>query len=211
MENHIQSPTSTIRPLLSVAREETEPHNKQIENIREFLQFLGEDPDRPGIQKTPQRFLKAFQFLTSGYHQTLAEVVGSAVFAEPEARDLVLVRDINIFSTCEHHLLPIIGKVHVAYLPNGHVLGLSKVARICEMYARRLQLQERLTAQIADAIQEVLNPRGVAVLLDAEHMCMAMRGVQKTGSRTATTSFRGLFESDSGARDDFFRALRHSG
>lgn len=181
---------------------------EQLENIRKLLRFLGEDPDREGIRKTPRRFLKAMQFLTHGYNLTLEQVVGSAVFNEPSAKDMVVVRDITIHSTCEHHLLPIIGKVHVAYIPDGRVLGLSKVVRICEMFARRLQLQERLTAQIAEALDTAVAPAGVAVSLEAEHMCMAMRGVQKAASKTTTNCFRGVFETDASKREEFFRSFR---
>ena len=146
--------------------------------VRTLLLGLGEDPDREGLIDTPKRVVKALKFLTSGYHQSLDDLLNGAVFHE-KTDEMVLVRDIDLFSSCEHHILPILGRAHVAYIPNGKVIGLSKIARICEMYARRLQVQERLTAQIADAVEGLLKPQGVAVVVEATHMCMVMRGVQK--------------------------------
>ncbi len=167
--------------------------------VRDMLVALGEDPRREGLVKTPSRVEKSMRFLTSGYQTDLEEVVNGAVF-ESDYRDVVLVRDIDIFSLCEHHLLPFYGKAHIAYLPEGKVLGLSKLPRIAEMFARRLQLQENLTQQIADAVQSLLNPRGVAVSLECSHMCMAMRGVQKVGSTTVTRALLGAFSEDSKLR-----------
>ncbi len=164
--------------------------------VSDMLVALGEDPRREGLVKTPSRVEKSMRFLTSGYQTDLEEVVNGAVF-ESDYRDVVLVRDIDIFSLCEHHLLPFFGKAHIAYLPEGKVLGLSKLPRIAEMFARRLQLQENLTQQIADAVQSLLNPRGVAVSLECSHMCMAMRGVQKVGSTTVTRALLGAFREDS--------------
>lgn len=158
---------------------------------------------------TPNRVVKALKFLTSGYHQSLDELLNGAAFYE-NTKEMVLVRDIDLFSSCEHHTLPILGRAHVAYIPDGKVIGLSKVARICEMYARRLQVQERLTAQIADAVEGLLKPKGVAVVVEATHMCMVMRGVQKPGSWTTTSAMRGVFAEDSKTRQEFMSLIRHS-
>ncbi|ERT06772.1 GTP cyclohydrolase I [Lyngbya aestuarii BL J] len=177
--------------------------------VRTLLLGLGENPDREGLKDTPKRVVKALKFLTSGYHQSLDELLNGAVFHE-QTDEMVLVRDIDIFSSCEHHILPILGRAHVAYIPDGKVIGLSKVARICEMYARRLQVQERLTAQIADALQGLLNPKGVAVVVEASHMCMVMRGVQKVGSWTSTSAVRGVFAEDAKTRQEFMSLIRHT-
>jgi len=176
--------------------------------VRTLLIGLGEDPDREGLIDTPKRVVKALQFLTSGYHQSLEELLNKAVFHE-DSNEMVLVRDIDIFSSCEHHILPIIGRAHVAYIPDGKVVGLSKIARICDMYARRLQVQERLTSQIADALQSLLKPKGVAVVVEATHMCMVMRGVQKVGSWTTTSAMRGEFADDAKTRQEFMSLIRH--
>jgi GTP cyclohydrolase I len=176
--------------------------------VRTLLIGLGEDPDREGLIDTPKRVVKALQFLTSGYHQSLEELLNKAVFHE-DSNEMVLVRDIDIFSSCEHHILPIIGRAHVAYIPNGKVVGLSKIARICDMYGRRLQVQERLTTQIADALQSLLQPKGVAVVVEATHMCMVMRGVQKPGSWTTTSAMRGEFADNAATRQEFMSSIRH--
>lgn len=176
--------------------------------VRTLLIGLGEDPDREGLLDTPKRVVKALKFLTSGYQQSIDELLNGAVFNE-EASEMVLIRDIDLFSSCEHHILPIIGRAHVAYIPNGKVIGLSKIARICDMYSRRLQVQERLTAQIADALQGLLKPQGVAVVVEATHMCMVMRGVQKPGSWTATSSMQGVFAEDPKTRQEFMDLIRH--
>jgi GTP cyclohydrolase IA len=162
---------------------------EMMQAVRTLLLGMGEDPDREGLIDTPKRVVKSLKYLSSGYQQSLDELLNGAVFHE-EASEMVLVRDIDLFSSCEHHILPIIGRAHVAYIPNGKVIGLSKIARICEMYARRLQVQERLTAQISDALQGLLQPMGVAVVIEATHMCMVMRGVQKSGSWTVTSRSR---------------------
>jgi GTP cyclohydrolase I len=177
--------------------------------VRTLLLGMGEDPDREGLRDTPKRVVKALKFLTSGYQQSLDELLNGAVFSE-NANEMVLVRDIDLFSSCEHHILPIIGRAHVAYIPNGKVIGLSKIARICEMYGRRLQVQERLTTQIADALQGLLQPQGVAVVVEATHMCMVMRGVQKPGSWTVTSSMQGIFADDAKTRHEFMNLIRHS-
>lgn len=177
--------------------------------VRTLLLGMGEDPDREGLRDTPKRVVKALKFLTSGYHQSLDELLNGAVFHE-NANEMVLVRDIDLFSSCEHHILPILGRAHVAYIPNGKVIGLSKIARICEMYARRLQVQERLTHQIAEALQGLLKPQGVAVVVEATHMCMVMRGVQKPGSWTVTSSMKGVFADDARTRQEFMSLIQHT-
>ena len=177
--------------------------------VRTLLIGLGEDPDREGLLDTPKRVVKALKFLTSGYQQSLDELLNGAVFTE-NTDEMVLVRDIDLFSSCEHHILPILGRAHVAYIPNGKVIGLSKIARICEMYGRRLQVQERLTVQIADALQGLLKPQGVAVVVEATHMCMVMRGVQKPGSWTATSAMRGVFSDDARTRQEFMSLIQRS-
>ncbi|MDB9446726.1 GTP cyclohydrolase I FolE [Anabaenopsis tanganyikae CS-531] len=182
---------------------------EMMQAVRTLLIGLGEDPDREGLKDTPKRVMKALKFLTKGYTESLDELLNGAVFTE-DANEMVLVRDIDIFSSCEHHILPIIGRAHVAYIPNGKVIGLSKIARICEMYARRLQVQERLTTQIADALQRLLKPQGVAVVVEATHMCMVMRGVQKPGSWTVSSAMRGIFAEDGRTREEFMNLIRHS-
>lgn len=177
--------------------------------VRTLLLGLGEDPDREGLRDTPKRVVKALKFLTSGYNQSLDELLNGAVFHE-DTNEMVLVRDIDLFSSCEHHILPILGRAHVAYIPNGKVIGLSKIARICEMYARRLQVQERLTQQIANALQGLLQPQGVAVVVEATHMCMVMRGVQKPGSWTVTSSMQGVFAENASTRQEFMDLIRHT-
>ena len=176
--------------------------------VRTLLLGLGEDPDREGLIDTPKRVVKALKYLTSGYHQSLDDLLNGAIFHE-NTNEMVLVRDIDLFSSCEHHILPILGRAHVAYIPNGKVIGLSKIARICEMYARRLQVRERLTQQIANALQGLLQPQGVAVVVEASHMCMVMRGVQKPGSWTVTSSMQGVFADDARTRQEFMDLIRH--
>ena len=173
----------------------------------QLIQAIGEDITREGLVDTPKRAAAAFRFLNNGYHKSLENVLNNAIF-ESDTEDMVIVKDIELYSLCEHHLLPFIGKCHVAYLPTGKVLGLSKIARIVDMYARRLQIQERLTKQIADAIQVAVNPRGVAVVIEAKHLCMMMRGVEKQNSVMATSSMLGLFRENISTRSEFLNLIK---
>ena len=175
-------------------------------HIREILRLLGEDVEREGLLKSPERVAKAMQFLTQGYGQDGKAIVQSALFDEPY-NHMVIVKDIELFSLCEHHMLPFIGKAHVAYIPNGKITGLSKIARVVETYARRLQVQERLTEQIRDCIQESLHPLGVAVVIEAMHTCMSMRGVQKSNAVTTTSAFSGIFLRSQKTRDEFLQLI----
>ena len=172
----------------------------------EILKLLGEDPQREGLIKTPERVAKAMSFMTQGYQQDPKEILLSARFTE-EYKHMVIVKDIDLYSMCEHHILPFYGKAHVAYIPNGYITGLSKIARVVEAYARRLQVQERLTVQIRDCIQDALSPLGVAVVIEASHMCMQMRGVEKQGSKTTTSAFTGIFLSDPRTREEFMSLI----
>ena len=178
-----------------------------MEHYHAILHLLGEDPEREGLIKTPERVAKCMQFLTKGYNEDPAEILRSAIFEE-DYKQMVIVKDIEIYSLCEHHMLPFYGKAHVAYIPNGHITGLSKIARVVECFARRLQVQERLTVQIRDCIQQALNPAGVAVVIEASHTCMQMRGVEKQRSVTTTSAFTGLFLSDPRTRDDFMQLIK---
>jgi GTP cyclohydrolase I len=177
--------------------------------VRKILVKLGEDPDREGLQKTPDRFEKALRFLTSGYQQDPEKVLNGAKF-KVCYDEIILVKDIEVYSMCEHHMLPFFGKCHVAYLPGDQVVGLSKIARLVNVYARRLQIQERLTSQIARALEEKLKPRGVGVIIEARHMCMVMRGVQKQGSVAVTSAMLGAFRTDKQTRDEFLSLVRDS-
>lgn len=172
-----------------------------------ILKGVGEDPTRDGLRDTPERAAKAMEYLTQGYQQTLEEVLNDAVF-DSDSEEMVIVRDIELYSLCEHHMLPFIGKAHVAYLPTGKVIGLSKVARIVDMYARRLQIQENLTQQIAHAVSAVTNGLGVGVVIECQHMCMMMRGVQKQNSMMTTSSMLGTFRSDINTRNEFLQLIR---
>lgn len=194
--------TAEKRSLASVSDEE------MMAAVETMLKGVGEDPSREGLLKTPKRVAEAMRFLTGGYDLSLEEIVNNAIFDEGH-NEMVLVRDINLFSLCEHHMLPFMGKAHVAYVPNEKVVGLSKLARIVEMYARRLQVQERLTRQVAEAIQSVLEPKGVAIVVEATHMCMVMRGVQKPGSWTVTSAMVGIFQEDQKTREEFLNLIRH--
>ena len=175
-------------------------------HYRDILSHLGEDPDREGLLKTPERVAKMLQFMTQGYAMDPDEILRSAIFKE-EYRQMVLVKDIDLFSFCEHHILPFYGKAHVAYIPDGYITGLSKVARVVEAYSRRLQVQERLTVQIRNCIQDALHPLGVAVVIEAHHMCMQMRGVQKQNSATTTSAFTGAFLNNASTREEFFHLI----
>ena len=172
--------------------------------VAEMILRLGDDPEREGMRKTPKRVAKSLAFLTEGYHKRPQEVVGDALY-EQSHQNMVLVKDIELYSLCEHHLLPFFGKAHIAYIPDGHILGLSKLARLVEVYARRFQVQERLTEQIAQAVWETTRPQGVAVVVEAYHLCMMMRGVQKQNSKTITSAMRGAFLEDQRTRDEFLR------
>lgn len=175
--------------------------------VREILRLLGEDPDREGLLKTPERVAKSLQFLTQGYGQVGGKIIQSAIFDE-KYQQMVLVKDIELYSMCEHHMLPFIGKCHVAYIPDGKITGLSKIARIVETYARRLQVQERLTVQIRDCIVDALHPLGVAVVIEAMHTCMSLRGVQKSNAITTTSAFSGIFLSSSRTRNEFLNLIK---
>jgi GTP cyclohydrolase I len=179
------------------------------DKVRDIIAALGEEPGREGLLKTPERVEASLRFLTQGYRMTVEEVIGDAVFEESH-QSMIMVRDIEVYSLCEHHLLPFFGRAHVAYIPDGKILGLSKVARIVDVFARRLQVQERLTDQIADSIMDVLRPTGVGVVIEAAHFCMMMRGVEKQNSRAVTSALRGIFRDDSKTRDEFLR-LAHGG
>jgi GTP cyclohydrolase IA len=182
----------------------------EFENlIRRELELIGEDPQREGLLRTPERVANAMHFMTQGYSSSAAEVVGEGIFEEAHD-NMIMVRDIELYSMCEHHMLPFFGKAHVAYIPNGRIVGLSKIPRIVDVYARRLQVQERLTEQIAEGLCSVLQPSGVGVVIEAYHLCMMMRGVQKQNSKTITSALRGAFRDDAKTRDEFLR-LAHNG
>jgi GTP cyclohydrolase I len=192
------------------------PHGREDDDspfqrlVREMLDELGEDPERPGLLRTPVRVEKSLRWLTRGYHMSVEDVIRGAVFDE-QHHNMVIVKDIEMYSLCEHHLLPFFGKVHIAYIPNGRIVGLSKLPRVVEVFARRLQVQERLTEQIAHAIQEVLEPEGVAVVIEAAHLCMMMRGVEKQNSKTITSAMRGVFLDDLRTREEFLRLVASQG
>jgi GTP cyclohydrolase I len=208
--------TTDLSPLDKNARYAPESHMEASEdevwdpereaNVREMLLLLGEDPQREGLIRTPLRVAKAMDFLTSGYNGTVEQVVNNAIF-ESDADEMVLVKDIEFYSLCEHHVLPFFGSAHVAYIPNGRVVGLSKVARIVDLFSRRLQIQERLTNQIADAVHRVLDPHGVAVVMEGAHFCMMMRGVQKQGSSMITSAMRGGFKTNPSTRSEFMELI----
>jgi GTP cyclohydrolase I len=176
------------------------------ELVRLMLVELGENPERDGLVKTPERVEKSMRWLTRGYHMSVAEVIGDAVFEE-DHHNMVIVKDIEMYSMCEHHMLPFFGKVHIAYIPDGKIVGLSKLPRVVEVFARRLQVQERLTEQVASAIMDVLRPQGVGVVIEAAHLCMMMRGVEKQNSKTVTSAMKGIFREDLRTRDEFLRLV----
>jgi GTP cyclohydrolase IA len=184
--------------------------NKEFEElVRRELELLGEDPAREGLLRTPARVARALKWMTQGYGSSATDVVGNGIFKE-EHDNMIMVRDIELYSMCEHHMLPFFGKAHVAYIPNGKIVGLSKIPRIVDVYAQRLQVQERLTEQIAEGLCSVLQPAGVGVVIEAYHLCMMMRGVQKQNSKTITSALRGAFREDPKTRDEFLR-LAHNG
>ncbi len=176
-------------------------------NYKEVIEQIGEDPTREGLIKTPERVAKAMQFLTNGYDQNPDDIVNQAIFHE-EYSEMVIVKDIELYSLCEHHMLPFFGKAHVAYIPNGKIVGLSKIPRVVDAYSRRLQVQERLTIEIRDCIQRTLEPKGVAVVIEASHMCMQMRGVQKQNSSTTSSAFTGLFMTNDSTRKEFINLVQ---
>lgn len=183
-------------------------YNKELaDNIKQLLVEIGENTEREGLLKTPERVAKSLDFLTNGYDKNPADILKSAMFAE-EYSQMVLVKDIELYSLCEHHMLPFFGKAHVAYIPNGHIVGLSKIPRVVDVFARRLQVQERLTDEIKDCLQDTLNPKGVAVVIEAQHLCMQMRGVQKQHSSTTSSAFSGIFMSDEKTRAEFMNFIK---
>ena len=193
-----------------MAYKKTEQYDEQttsglMENYKEVLDLLGENSNREGLMKTPERLAKAMQYLTQGYQLDAKAIINSAKFHEPVS-EMIVVKDIEVYSMCEHHMLPFFGKAHVAYIPNGWITGLSKIARVVDVYARRLQVQERLTVEIMNAIKETLNPLGVAVVIEAKHLCMMMRGVQKQNSVTTTSAFDGEFQKNS-SRSEFLKLI----
>ena len=201
---------SAVRAIDPVAATATEPHAELEDLVRRQLRLLGEDPGRDGLLKTPERVSRSLAWLTRGYDADARSVIGDALFEETH-EGMVMVRDIEMYSMCEHHMLPFFGKVHIAYIPDGRIVGLSKLPRIVDVFARRLQVQERLTEQIADAIEEVLRPRGVGVVIEAAHLCMMMRGVEKQNSRTITSALRGRFRDCPMTRDEFLRLAHLAG
>ena len=201
-------PKEKVVYLPHIYKNMSDTYNKHLaDNIKSVLSEIGENPDREGLLKTPERVSKSMDFLTNGYKQNPAEILKSAMFAE-EYSQMVLVKDIEIYSLCEHHILPFFGKAHIAYIPNGHIVGLSKIPKIADIFARRLQVQERLTDQIKDCLQDVLSPKGVAVVIEAQHLCMQMRGVQKQHSSTTTSAFSGIFLKDEKTRSEFMNLIK---
>ena len=194
--------------LQPIYKKMSDNYNKKLaSNIKSILSEIGENTERDGLLKTPERVAKSMEFLTNGYDKNPAEILKSAMFAEDYSQ-MVLVKDIELYSLCEHHMLPFFGKAHVAYIPNGNIVGLSKIPRIVDVFARRLQVQERLTDEIKDCLQDTLNPTGVAVVIEAQHLCMQMRGVEKQHSSTTTSAFSGIFMSDEKTRSEFINLIK---
>ena len=201
---------SSIRVTKTLPDVEEKEVSREFEQlVRRQLELIGEDPEREGLLATPRRVARSLSWLTQGYNHTAKEVIGNGVFKE-EHDNMIMVRDIELYSMCEHHMLPFFGKAHVAYIPNGKIVGLSKIPRIVDVFARRLQVQERLTEEIAEGLCSVLHPSGVGVVIEAYHLCMMMRGVQKQNSKTITSALRGVFREDPKTRDEFLR-LAHNG
>jgi GTP cyclohydrolase I len=188
---------------VTVLKEQTATTKGLEENVRQILEYMGEDPEREGLAKTPARVARAFEFLTRGYSQDPKAILNQAKFTEEDYQEMVLVRDIDFFSLCEHHILPFFGRAHVAYLPKHHIVGLSKIPRLVEVFSRRLQVQERLTTQIANTLMEELDPLGVGVIIRAEHLCMRMRGVEKQNSMVTTSAMLGAFRTHQATREEF--------
>jgi GTP cyclohydrolase I len=208
VKNEIESETALSDDFLPPRARIDNRHFELLEEAyRTLLDAIGEDPDRQGLQRTPVRAARALEFLTQGYRQNLDQIINDAVF-DSDASEIILVKDIELYSLCEHHLLPFIGRAHVAYIPNGKVIGLSKVARIVDVYARRLQIQENLTTQIAESLMSCLEPSGVAVVVEAKHLCMMMRGVQKQNSIMKTSCLLGTFKDDARTRSEFLSLLK---
>jgi len=199
---------AAIRPAIDF--DEAAPIREHERLVRRQLELIGEDPDRDGLVKTPSRVAASLEWLTRGYETEVADVIGDALFEETH-ESMVMVRDIELYSLCEHHMLPFYGKAHIAYIPNGRIVGLSKLPRVVDVFARRLQVQERLTEQIAQALSDVLQPRGVGVVIEAQHLCMMMRGVQKQNSSTMTSCLLGSFRSDARTRSEFLGLVRSIG
>ena len=194
--------------LQPIYKKMSDNYNKDLaKNIKSILTELGESPEREGLIKTPERVSKSMAFLTSGYKENPSKILKAAMFAENYSQ-MVLVKDIELYSLCEHHMLPFFGKAHIAYIPNGHIVGLSKIPRIVDVFSRRLQVQERLTDEIKDCLQDTLNPKGVAVVIEAQHLCMQMRGVQKQHSSTTTSAFSGMFLKDGKTRAEFMNLIK---
>ena len=193
---------------LIATRDSADPELADL--VRRQLEIVGEDPSREGLLKTPARVASSLKWLTRGYDLDVADVVGDAIFEE-QHDNMIMVRDIELYSLCEHHMLPFFGKAHVAYIPNGRIIGLSKLPRVVDVFARRLQVQERMTEQIAQALTDILQPRGVGVVIEALHLCMMMRGVQKQNSKTITSAVRGVFRDDYKTRDEFLRLAHNNG
>ena len=207
MQNHETELEAAERRIRNLPRCGAAKLASMEQSYIELLQAIGEDPQREGLLKTPSRAARAFEFLTNGYRQSLDDVVNGAIF-ESDTSEIILVKDIELYSMCEHHLLPFIGRAHVAYIPQGKVIGLSKVARLVDVFARRLQIQENLTMQIADALMKTLHPAGVGVVVEAKHLCMMMRGVEKQNSSMTTSCLLGSFKEDARTRSEFFSLLK---
>jgi len=194
--------------LQPVYKKMSDNYNKDLaNNIKSILTEIGESPEREGLVKTPERVAKSMSFLTNGYKENPSKILKSAMFAE-NYNQMVLVKDVELYSLCEHHMLPFFGKAHIAYIPNGYIVGLSKIPRIADVFSRRLQVQERLTDEIKDCLQDTLNPKGVAVVIEAQHLCMQMRGVQKQHSSTTTSAFSGIFLKDDKTRSEFMNLIQ---